>query len=187
MEDQRNPPLLSRLLNISILALTQWACYHARVVFSSKHHCSASERLYRNSRPFSCSSDCCVALFSEQLYSFLFPRRAKKWALRLNEYILLFQCPKEFLCWPLLIILCHISLWTITYINRILFFFLFIWYSALILGYTSINIRVFAFFSFFFFFEGVQHHVAEAAAARTETVETEACGNNSYDQTQTRI
>lgn len=31
------------------------------------------------------------------------------------------------------------------------FFFLFIWYSALILGYTSINIRVFAFFSFFFF------------------------------------
>lgn len=66
------------------------------------------------------------------------------------------------------------------------FFFLFIWYSALILGYTSINIRVFAFFSFFFF-EGVQHHVAEAAAARTETVETEACGNNSYDQTQTRI
>lgn len=66
------------------------------------------------------------------------------------------------------------------------FFFLFIWYSALILGYTSINIRVFAFFPFFFF-EGVQHHVAEAAAARTETVETEACGNNSYDQTQTRI
>lgn len=31
------------------------------------------------------------------------------------------------------------------------FFCLFIWYSALILGYTSINIRVFAFFSFFFF------------------------------------
>lgn len=91
---------------------------------------------------------CCSVLRATLFFSF--PRRAKKWALRLNEYILLFQCPKEFLCCPLLIILCHISLWTITYINRILVFFLFIWYSALILGYTSINIRVFAFFPFFF-------------------------------------